>query len=72
MIRKLLMMVITLLLASSQSKVWTKNYGLQSYGKPNFNLGVLGQNDIWVQTPRPNIKNIIRGKVVMSLKSKPW
>jgi hypothetical protein len=36
------------------------------------NLGVPGQNDIWVLVPWPCIKNNIRGKVVGSLKSGPW
>jgi hypothetical protein len=49
--------------------------GLQSCESPTFgnfgtpNLGVLGQNDIWVLAPWPNIENIIRGKVVASPKS---
>ncbi len=38
--------------------------GLQNCGSPN--LGVLGQNDIWVQAPWPDIENTIRGKVVAS------
>ncbi len=52
--------------------------GLQSYRSLNFenfrtpNLGVLGQNNIWVQAPWLHIKNIIRGKVVASPKSGPW
>ncbi len=51
---------------------------LQSHGNPNFkkfgipNLGVWGQNDIWMQAPCQSTKNIIRGKVVASLKSRPW
>ncbi len=35
-------------------------------------MGVLGQNDIWVLAPWLGTKNIIRGKVVVSLKSKLW
>jgi hypothetical protein len=31
-----------------------------------------GQNDIWVLGLRPSIKNTIRGKVVVSLKFRPW
>jgi hypothetical protein len=33
---------------------------------------ILGQNDIWLLAPWPNIKYIIKGKVVVSLKSGPW
>jgi hypothetical protein len=36
------------------------------------NLGILGQNDIWVQAIWPNTENSIRGKVMASPKSKPW
>jgi hypothetical protein len=52
--------------------------GLQSCKSPNFrnfetpNLGVLGQNDIWVLAPWPGIENTIRRKVVASLKPGPW
>jgi hypothetical protein len=52
--------------------------GLQSCGSPNFgnfgthNLGILGQNDIWVQAPWPTIKNTIKGKVVASPKFETW
>jgi hypothetical protein len=55
-----------------------KVMGLQSHGNPNFknfetpNLEVQGQNDIWVLALWPSIKNIIRGKVMASFKSKPW
>jgi len=44
--------------------------GFQSYKNPNFgnfeipNLGVLGQNDIWVHAPSLCTKNTIMGKVV--------
>ncbi len=46
--------------------------GFQSHKSPNlrnfktFNLGVSGQNDIWVQALWLNIKNTIKGKVVAS------
>jgi len=46
--------------------------GLQSCRSPNFgnfktpNLGVPRKNDIWVQALWLDIKNIIRGKVVVS------
>jgi hypothetical protein len=46
--------------------------GLQSPGNPNvrhFNLGVLGQNDIWVLALWPGTENTIRGKVMVSPKS---
>jgi hypothetical protein len=54
-----------------------KLWGLQSHGSPNFgnfetsNLGVPGQNDIWVLAPWPDTKNNIRGKVVASPKFGP-
>ncbi len=36
------------------------------------NLGVLGQNDIWVLAMWPGIKNTMKGKAVASPKSRPW
>jgi hypothetical protein len=36
------------------------------------NLGILGQNDIWVQALWPGIENNIRKKVMASPKSEPW
>jgi len=36
------------------------------------NLGILGQNDIWVQALWPGIENNIRRKVMASPKSEPW
>jgi len=42
---------------------------LKNFGTPN--LGILGQNDIWVLAPWPNIKNTIKGKVVISPKFRP-
>jgi hypothetical protein len=65
---------IIFLWTSLQSKVYTRNYGPQNGKSLNLkifktpNLGVLGQNDIWVQAPWPIIENIIRGKVVVSPK----
>jgi hypothetical protein len=50
----------------------------QSCKSPNFknfrtpNLGILRQNDIWVQVPWPSTKNNIRGKVVASPMSGLW
>jgi hypothetical protein len=55
-----------------------KLMGLQSCESPNFenfgtpNLGIMGQNDIWVQASQPSIKNTIRGKMVASPKFGPW
>jgi hypothetical protein len=55
-----------------------KFMGLQSGKNPNFkkigtlHLGVLGQNDIWVQPPWQGTNNSIKGKVVASPKSRPW
>jgi hypothetical protein len=51
--------------------------GLQSCGSPNFenfripNLGVSGQNNIWVLVPWLGTNNTIRGKVVASPKFGP-
>ncbi len=48
--------------------------GFQSGESPNLktpNLGVLEQNEIWVQPPQPGIKNTMKGKVMASLKSGP-
>jgi len=55
-----------------------KVISLQSHWSPNFknfeipNLGVPGQNDIWMQAPWPSIENTIRRKVVASPTSGPW
>jgi hypothetical protein len=55
-----------------------KIMGLQSCKSSNFknfrtpNMGVLKQNDIWVQPSWLGIENTIRGKVMASPKSKPW
>jgi hypothetical protein len=52
--------------------------GLQNYRRPNFenfgilNLGVPGQNDIWVQALCSSTKNTIRGKVVATPKFGLW
>jgi hypothetical protein len=49
--------------------------GFQTRRNHNFktlNLGILRQNDIWVLDLWPSIKNTIRGKVVVSPKSRPW
>jgi hypothetical protein len=50
----------------------------QNVGSPNFgnfetpNLGVLGQNEIWMQPPWLIIDNTIRGKVVAFPKFGLW
>ncbi len=68
----------TLLWTSFQSEVFTQSYGppklreSQFRGFQDSHLGVAGQNDIWVLAPWPSTKNIIRGKVVASPKSKLW
>jgi hypothetical protein len=41
-----------------------KNINFRNFGTPN--LGVVKQNDIWVQASWPSTKNIIKGKVVAS------
>jgi len=55
-------------------KLWaSKHMGVLNFG--NFEtpkLGVLRQNDIWVQALWPSTKNNIRGKVVASPKFRPW
>jgi hypothetical protein len=47
-----------------------RNPNFESFGTPN--LGVPGQNAIWVQALWLGIENIIRGKVVASPKSGSW
>jgi len=77
-IGKLSTRAISLLHTSPQSKVNTTSYGLKSGGSFNFrnfktcDVGVLRQNDIWVQPLWPIIDNTIRGKVVASPKSGSW
>jgi hypothetical protein len=69
---KILTRATTLLHTSLQSKVYKKFMGLQSHGNPNFkkietpDLGVLGQNDIWMQPLWLGIDNTLRGKMVVS------
>jgi hypothetical protein len=52
--------------------------GLQNHESPNFwnfktfDLGILGQNDIWVHAPWLGIENTIMGKVAVSPKFVPW
>jgi hypothetical protein len=65
---KLSMRVTTLPYISSQSEVFTQNYGppklqeSQFWEFQNFNLGVLGQNDIWVLAPWLGIENNTKGE----------
>jgi len=47
-----------------------ESFNFEHFG--TFNLGVLGQNDIWVQAPWPNINNTIKGKVLVSPKYRLW
>jgi len=46
------------------------------FGSPSFGnfgeMGVLGQNVIWMWASWRGTKYIIRGKVVVSPKSRPW
>jgi hypothetical protein len=72
-IRKLSMRVIIVFKTSSQSNVWKRSYGPSSCNSPNFEipkLGVPRQNDIWVQAPWPDTNKLIKGKVVVSAKSR--
>jgi hypothetical protein len=46
----------------------SSNFG--NFGTPN--MGILGQNDVWLLALRPGIENTIKGKVVVSPKSEPW
>jgi len=74
---KIFMMAITLLWTSLQLKVCTKVMNPQSCKSPhlgNFrtlNLGVSGQNGIWVHAPWPSTENTW-GKVVAFPKFKLW
>jgi hypothetical protein len=71
-IGKLSLSPTTLLWTSRQSKVCMQSYGGPKLWETQFwkfqdsNLGVLGQNDIWVLVPWLGTKNVIRGKVVAS------
>jgi hypothetical protein len=62
----------TLLETSPQFEVYTQSYGPPKSRKSqfqkfqDFNLKVMGQNDIWVLALWPCTKNTIRGKVVAS------
>ncbi len=77
-VEKILTRATTLLWTSPQLEVYTQSYGPPKLLDTQFkefrdsNLGVLGQNDIWVLAPWPIIKNTIRGKVVVSSKFRLW
>jgi hypothetical protein len=68
----------TLLQTSYRSEVCRRSYGLPKLRESQFwefrdsNLGVLGQNDIWMLALWLGTENIIRGKVVASSKSRLW
>jgi hypothetical protein len=68
----------TFLLTSSRLEDCKRNHGVPKLQESQFrefrdsNLGVIGQNDIWVLAPWLGIENIIMGKVVASPKSRPW
>jgi hypothetical protein len=70
-----LQLFLDLISIGNLHKKW---WDLQSCGNPNFgnfetfNLGVLGQNDIWMQAPWPSIKNTIRRKVLASPQFMLW
>ncbi len=72
------MKATTLLQTSSQSEVCTHSYrapklqGSQLWEFRHSHLGVLGQNAIWMWALWKGTKYTIRGKVVVSPKSKPW
>jgi len=67
-VEKLSTMATTFLWTSPQSKVYTQSYGPPKLRESQFrefrdsNLGVLGQNDIWVLAPWLGTKNTIRGR----------
>jgi len=69
---------IILLQTSYWLEVWKQNYGppksceSQLWEFRDSQLGVLGQNAIWMLVPKSAIEYIIRGKVVASPKSEPW
>ncbi len=77
-VEKISTMATTLLQTSSQSDVYTQSYGPLKSQKSQFkefwdsNLGVLGQNDIWVLSSLLGTQNNIRGKVMASSKFGPW
>jgi hypothetical protein len=55
------------------TKIWApKVVGSQFREFRDSNLGVSGQNDIWVLALWPGLKNTIRGKVLDSPKSGLW
>jgi hypothetical protein len=73
-LRKLLTKVINLSsIEGLHTKLWALKVRESQFREfQDFNLGVMGQNDIWVLAPWSSIENTIRGKVVVSLESEPW
>jgi hypothetical protein len=58
--------------------IWNTSYGPTKSRESQFwefqdsHLGVLGQNSIWMLVSWPITKYTIRGKVMVSPKSRPW
>jgi hypothetical protein len=77
-VEKILTKAITLLQKKIQLEVCKRSYGPPKLRGSQFqefqdsNLGVLGQNDIWVLAMWSGTENTIKGKVVASPKSRPW
>jgi len=77
-IEKFLTRVITLLQTSSQLEVCTQSYGApksqesQLWEFRDSQMGVLGQNAIWMWASWRGTKYTIRGKVMASPKFGPW
>ncbi len=73
MLGKISRRATTFLQTSLQSEVYTQNYEPPKLRESQFrefwnsNLGIQGQNDIWVLALWPSTKNTIRGKVMVSL-----
>jgi hypothetical protein len=58
---------------TSNTKLWPpKSWKSQFWEFRDSQMGVLGQNDIWVLILWPSTEYTIRGKVVASPKSGPW
>jgi hypothetical protein len=74
-IGKLSTRATTLLLISSQSEIWAKNYSSakwREFEPWHSSLAVPRQKTIWVWVPRRGVENTILGKVVVSPESRPW
>jgi len=60
-------------IGGSHKTLWaSKVVGVPILGISGLQLGVPGQNDIWVLAVWTCIENTIKGKVVASPKSEPW